>query len=114
MPGLLDGRVAVVTGAGGGIGRSVAENLGSLGASVVVNDFGGSVDGSGNSATPAEETAKLVEAAGGKAVVNATSVTEMVNGESLVQQALDEFGRLDIVVTAAGILRDRMIFNMSE
>ena len=114
MPGLLDGRVAIVTGAGGGIGRSVAENLGSLGASVVVNDFGGSVDGSGNSATPAEETAKLVEAAGGKAVVNATSVTEMANGEALVQQALDEFGRLDIVVTAAGILRDRMIFNMSE
>ena len=114
MADLLEGRVAIVTGAGSGIGKAVALQLGEMGAKVVVNDMGGAVDGSGESTGPAEETAAAIRAAGGEAVANTRSVTEMATGEGLVQQAIDEFGGLDIVVTAAGILRDRMIFNMTE
>jgi multifunctional beta-oxidation protein len=114
MAGLLDGRVAIVTGAGGGIGRSVAEQLGAMGASVVVNDIGGAVDGSGASGGPAEDVATAIRESGGQAVANLESVVNMSGGENLVQCALDNYGKLDIVVTAAGILRDRMIFNMSE
>lgn len=114
MADLLEGRVAIVTGAGGGIGRAVAELLASRGARIVVNDLGSEVDGSGQSAGPAERVAATIRASGGDAVASTDSVTEMAGGERIVQTALDHFGRLDIVVTAAGILRDRMIFNMTE
>jgi NAD(P)-dependent dehydrogenase (short-subunit alcohol dehydrogenase family) len=112
--GRLKGRVAVVTGAGRGIGRGVAKLLAQEGAAVVVNDFGVAVDGSKPDSGPAAEVADEIKAAGGKAVPNFDTVATMDGGERMVQQALDEFGRLDILVNVAGILRDRMIFNMSE
>lgn len=99
----LEGRVAIVTGAGRGIGRGEALALASEGAKVVVNDLGGAVDGSGASTSPAEE-----------AVANYDSVATMQGGESIVKTATDSFGRIDILVNNAGILRDRMVFNMSE
>jgi len=114
MESLLEGRVAVVTGAGRGIGRACAELLANLGARVVVNDLGSAVDGSGRASGPAQETVDAIRKAGGQAVANTDSVAEMAGGERIVKAALDAFGRLDIVATPAGILRDRMIFNMSE
>ena len=112
--GKLDGRVAVVTGAGRGIGRGVAKLLAAEGASVVVNDFGVNVDGSAPDAGPAKDVCDEIKSAGGKASPNFDTVATMEGGERMVQQALDEFGRLDILINVAGILRDRMIFNMSE
>lgn len=114
MEKLLEGRVAVVTGAGRGIGRACAELLASMGARIVVNDLGSAVDGSGSASGPAEETVAAIKKSGGQAVANTDSVAEMAGGERIVKAALDAFGRLDIVATPAGILRDRMIFNMSE
>ena len=110
----LEGRVAIVTGAGRGIGTEVAKWLAADGASVVVNDLGGAVDGTGTSDAPAEQVASEIRDAGGKAVSNFDSVSEYETAGKIVQSAIDNFGRLDIVCHVAGILRDRMVFNMSE
>jgi 3-oxoacyl-[acyl-carrier protein] reductase len=110
----LEGKVAIVTGGGRGIGRAEALLLASEGAAVVVNDFGGSPAGEGGDKGPADEVVEEIEKMCGRAVANYGNVAEMATGEALVQAALDTFGRLDILVNNAGILRDRMIFNMSE
>ena len=110
----LDGRVAIVTGAGRGIGRSVARLLADEGASVVVNDLGSAVDGSGHDSGPAHDVVAEIAEAGGKAVANGADISVFAAAESLVQTAIEEFGRLDILVNVAGILRDRMVFNMTE
>ncbi len=112
--GMLDGKVAVVTGAGRGIGRGVAIALGAAGAKVVVNDLGVSLQGQNPDATPAAEVAREIIAAGGEAVANGDSVSDWTTAGHLIRTAVDTFGRIDVVVTCAGILRDRMIFNMSE
>src|SRR5436853_7260568 len=112
--GLLDGKVAVVTGAGSGIGRGVALGLAAAGASVVVNDYGVTVDGRDPSSERALGVVKEIEAGGGRAVANADSVATMAGGQAMVEAALNTFGDLHIVVCCAGILKERMIFNMSE
>lgn len=112
--GALEGRVAVITGAGRGIGREHARLFASEGASVVVNDLGGSNAGEGADAGPAHEVVAEIEAAGGKAVANTANVATWDGAKSLVQQAIDEFGRLDVVVNNAGILRDGFIPTMAE
>ena len=114
MAGRLEGKTAVVTGSGRGIGRGVAMLLAKEGASVVVNDPGVNLDGTGGESGPAQDVVNEIKNAGGKAVANLDSVATVEGGEHMIQQALDEFGRLDIVINVAGILRDRMIFNMSE
>ncbi len=111
---LLEGRVAVVTGAGRGIGREIARLMARHGARVVVNDVGAQADGTGQAAAPADEVVREIRAAGGEAVASYDSVATMAGGQRIVQAALDAFGRVDIVVNNAGILRDRMIFNMTE
>jgi len=112
--GLFDGKVAIITGAGRGIGRSHALLLASEGAAVVVNDLGGSASGEGGDRTPAQEVVDEIAAKGGRAVVNADSVSSWTGAEALVQQAVDTFGSLDILINNAGILRDKMSFNMDE
>jgi NAD(P)-dependent dehydrogenase (short-subunit alcohol dehydrogenase family) len=112
--GRLEGRTAVVTGAGRGIGRGVAILLAEEGANVVVNDYGVNVDGSTPSSGPASDVVDEIKAKGGNAVPNFDNVATVEGGESMVKTAVDNFGRLDILVNVAGILRDRMIFNMSE
>ena len=112
--GTLDGRVAIVTGAGRGIGRSVATLLASEGMSVVVNDLGAALDGSGKDAGPAQQVVDAISSAGGRAVASGADVGDHWAAESLVKTAISEFGRLDVLVNAAGILRDRMVFNMTE
>jgi len=114
MTGRLEGRVAIVTGAGRGIGRSEALLLAREGCRVVVNDFGGSAAGEGGEAGPADEVVAEIRKLGSEAVANYGNVASMADGEGMVKQALDTFGRLDILVNNAGILRDRMVFNMSE
>jgi hypothetical protein len=109
----LKGRVAIVTGAGRGIGRGEALALASEGAFVIVNDMGAAVDGSGSEATPAEEVVQEVKKMGSQAVANYDNVVETETGEKLIKLALDTWGRLDIVINNAGILRDRMLFNMA-
>jgi NAD(P)-dependent dehydrogenase (short-subunit alcohol dehydrogenase family) len=112
--GLFDGKVAIVTGAGRGIGRAHALLLAAEGAAVVVNDLGGTSGGDGADATPAQQVAEEIAAAGGRAVVNGDSVSSWDGAERLVQQAVEELGRLDVLVNNAGILRDKMSFNMDE
>ncbi len=112
--GSLDGRVAIVTGAGRGIGRSTALLLAREGASVVVNDLGGAVDGSGNNTGPAHDVVSEITSTGGAAIANGADVSDHAAAEGLIKAAISEFGRLDVLVNVAGILRDRMIFNMSE
>ena len=108
----LAGKVAIVTGAGRGIGRGEALALASQGARVVVNDLGGATDGSGASTSPAEEVVAEIKKLGVEAVANYDSVATMKGGENIVKTAIDKFGKLDILVNNAGILRDRMLFNM--
>jgi len=110
----LEGKVAIVTGAGRGIGRGEALALASEGAKVVVNDLGGAVDGSGAATSPAKEVVAEIKKLGGQAVVNCDSVATMQGGDNIVKTAIDSFGKVDILVNNAGILRDRMLFNMSE
>ncbi|HVN29225.1 MAG TPA: SDR family NAD(P)-dependent oxidoreductase, partial [Candidatus Binataceae bacterium] len=112
--GILDGKVAAVTGSGRGIGRGVAKLLAAQGAKVIVNDLGVTVAGEKEGATPAQEVVNEIKAAGGTAVVNGMDIATVAGGEGLVEHAIKEFGQLDILVNVAGILRDRMIFNMSE
>ncbi|MFQ5380634.1 MAG: SDR family NAD(P)-dependent oxidoreductase [Dehalococcoidia bacterium] len=114
MAGRLEGKVAIVTGAGRGIGRGEAMLLAREGAKVVVNDLGGGPGGEGGEQSPADEVVAAIKAAGGDAVANYDSVASMEAGERMVRQALDTWGRLDILVNNAGILRDRMVFNMTE
>ncbi len=110
----LDGKVAIVTGGGRGIGKTECEQLAAAGAAVVVNDFGGGADGSGTGEGPANEVADAIVAAGGKATPHYGDVSKMETGTDLVQTALREFGRVDILINNAGILRDRMLHKMSE
>ncbi|HWE53864.1 MAG TPA: SDR family NAD(P)-dependent oxidoreductase [Acidimicrobiales bacterium] len=112
--GLLDGKVAIVTGAGRGIGREHALLLAREGAAVMVNDLGGDGRGAGADLTPAQEVAEEIRAAGGAAEVNGANVADWQASEGLIFQTVETFGRLDILVNNAGILRDRMAFNMSE
>src|SRR5213594_893881 len=111
---LLDGKVAIVTGAGRGIGREEALLLAKHGAKVVVNDLGGHFDGTGADTRPAQQVVEEIKAAGGEAVANYESVADFKAAKRIVQCALDTFGKLNILVNNAGILRDRMIFNMGE
>jgi NAD(P)-dependent dehydrogenase (short-subunit alcohol dehydrogenase family) len=110
----LDGKVAIVTGAGRGIGREHALALVEAGAIVVVNDLGATLAGEGADATPAQQVVAEIEAAGGAAVANGDDVADFAGAERMVRQALDTYGRLDILVNNAGITRDRMLVNMSE
>src|SRR3990172_6228036 len=109
--GALDGKVAVIPGAGRGIGRGIALLFGQEGAKVVVNDYGVAVDGTQPSEGPAKDVSDEIKAAGGSAIANFDTVATVEGGERIIQTALDSFGRLDILVNVAGILRDRMIFN---
>jgi NAD(P)-dependent dehydrogenase (short-subunit alcohol dehydrogenase family) len=114
MADILTDKVAIVTGSGRGVGRGVAKLMAAEGAKVVVVDPGVNVDGSGFDQSIAEQVVGEIKEAGGTAVACTESVATMSGGERIVQSAIDNFGKLDIVVTCAGILRDRMIFNMSE
>jgi NAD(P)-dependent dehydrogenase (short-subunit alcohol dehydrogenase family) len=114
MAGPLDGRTILVTGSGRGIGSEVAKLAGSLGANVVVNDPGVNVDGTGHDDGPAATIAKEITDAGGTAVANFDTVATEEGGENMIKQAVDTYGRIDGVIHVAGILRDRMIFNMTE
>ncbi len=109
----LEGKVAAVTGGGRGIGREVSRALAAQGAAVVVNDLGVSVAGQKETASPADEVAKEINVAGGNATSNHLDISTPEGGEGLVDQAIKDFGKLDILVNVAGILRDRMIFNMT-
>lgn len=112
--GSLDGRVAIITGAGRGLGREHALLFAAEGAKVVVNDLGGTNDGSGNDITPAQQTVADIKAMGGEAIVNGDNVADWEGAARMVQSAIDTFGDLDILVNNAGILRDRVLVNMSE
>ena len=111
---MLEGKVAVVTGAGRGLGRAEALHLASLGARVVVNDFGVSVDGSPGPENPANEVVAEIEAAGGEAIAHEGDVADFGYAKRLLDAAVERWGTLDILVNNAGILRDRMVFNMAE
>jgi len=108
----FDGRVAIVTGAGGGLGRTYALDLAARGASVVVNDLGGSVDGKGGDDAAAQKVVDEIKAAGGEAVANYDSVSSPEGGESIVKTAVDSFGKVDVVINNAGILRDKSFLKM--
>ena len=113
MSELLKDKVAVITGAGRGIGRGEAIAMASQGAKVVVNDFGGGTDGTGGATSPADEVVQEIGKAGGVAVANYASVSTPEGSESIIKTAIDNFGRIDILVNNAGILRDRMVYNMT-
>src|SRR5829696_1256072 len=112
--GALDGRVAIITGAGRGIGREHALLFASEGAKVVVNDLGGAMDGSGDDRTPAQQVVDEIKGMGGEAVANADNVAEWEGGQRLVNAAVEAFGDLHVLVNNAGILRDRVLVNMTE
>jgi NAD(P)-dependent dehydrogenase (short-subunit alcohol dehydrogenase family) len=112
--GALDGRVAIITGAGRGIGREHALLFASEGARVVVNDLGAAADGTGGDRTPAEEVVDEIRAMGGEAVANADNIADWEAGERLIKSAIDTFGDIHVLVNNAGILRDRVLVNMSE
>jgi NAD(P)-dependent dehydrogenase (short-subunit alcohol dehydrogenase family) len=114
MAGMLEGKVAVVTGAGGGIGREIALMMALAGARVVINDLGVSVTGEGSSATPAEQTKAIIEQRGGQAAVSTDSVAGWDSARRIIGTALDTFGRIDVVVNNAGILRDVIFHKMTE
>jgi len=114
MAGKLDGKTAIITGAGRGIGREVAILFAQQGARVIVNDLGSSVAGEGEDTSPAAQTVADIKAAGGEAIAHFGDVSDMDQAEDMVRTALNEWGQLDILVNVAGILRDRMIFNMTE
>lgn len=111
--GTLDGRVAIVTGAGRGIGAEIAKLFAQEGAAVVINDLGVATDGTGGDSSPAHDVAAEIVAAGGQAIANGSDIADAATGEALVQTAIKEFGKLDALINVAGILRDRMIFNLS-
>jgi NAD(P)-dependent dehydrogenase (short-subunit alcohol dehydrogenase family) len=112
--GMLDGRVAVVTGSGRGIGRGIAMAMAAAGAKVVVNDLGATLDGSGEEKTPADQVVDEILTNGGAAVANYGSVADWDQAHAMIEQAVEAFGRIDILVNVAGILRDRLLFNMTE
>ncbi len=112
--GALDGRVAIITGAGRGIGREHALLFAAEGAKIVVNDLGGAADGSGGDGTPAEQVVAEIKAMGGEAIANGDNVADWEGGQRLVNAAVEAFGDLDILVNNAGILRDRVLVNMTE
>ncbi len=112
--GALDGRVAIITGAGRGIGREHALLFAAEGAKVVVNDLGGAMDGSGDDRTPAQAVVEEIKAMGGEAIVNADDVSDWEGGQRLVTAAIEAFGDLHVLVNNAGILRDRVLVNMTE
>src|ERR671939_2225955 len=111
---VLRDKVVIVTGAARGIGREIALLMAKEGARVVVNDYGGSAAGTGGEKGPADEVVNDIRKGGGEAVPNYDSVATMAGGQSIVRTAVEAFGRVDVVVNNAGILRDRMIFNMTE
>jgi NAD(P)-dependent dehydrogenase (short-subunit alcohol dehydrogenase family) len=114
MSGILEGRVAIITGAGRGIGREHALMMAEQGAKVVVNDLGAEMDGSGGGSGPAGEVVEEIRGMGGEAVVNGGDVSSWEDSQAMVNQAVETFGRFDILVNNAGILRDRMLTNMTE
>jgi len=114
MAKVLDGKVVIVTGAGRGVGRSEALYMAKEGAKVVVNDLGGGFDGAGNATGPADEVVAEIKAAGGDAVANYDSVSDFNGAKKIIDCAIEKFGQLNVVVNNAGILRDRMLFNMAE
>jgi len=111
---LCEGRVAIVTGAGGGLGRQHALLLAAHGAKVVVNDIGARVDGTGSNAAAAAAVVDSIQQAGGAAIANAADVSDWQGAQAMIEEAVDTFGRFDILVNNAGILRDRMLTNMAE
>ncbi len=113
MPGVVEGKVAIVTGAGRGIGRAIARLMAEVGARVVVCDIGASLEGAGTDAGPAQAVVAEIQKAGGKAIASTLSISEPANGDKIVRAALDAFGRVDILVNNAGILRDRIFHRMS-
>src|SRR6516165_874491 len=112
--GICDGRVAIVTGAGRGLGRAHALAFAAEGAKVVVNDLGAEIDGTGGSSGPAGEVVDEIRDAGGEAIANGADVADWWQAEDLIGDAVEAFGRLDVLVNNAGFLRDRMLANLSE
>jgi NAD(P)-dependent dehydrogenase (short-subunit alcohol dehydrogenase family) len=113
MAAMMDGKVVVVTGAGGGIGREIAIMMAAAGAKVIINDVGASLTGSGTSTTPAQQTQAIIRQNGGVAEISSDSVAEWTSAQRIIQAALDHFGRIDAVVNNAGILRDGIFHRMS-
>ena len=114
MARLCEGKIAIVTGAGRGIGREHALSLARQGAKVVVNDLGGNMDGTGGDLSPAQQVVEEIKAMGGEAVANGESVSDYAGAQRMINAAIETFGDLHIVVNNAGILRDRMLFSMTE